>query len=355
MTRVKRHRLTLEQWPSEDRTRWQQAIAVGDVFDEGGRAAHLSDKTRHGLCYGYGCFLGFLAKHHPRLLQRPVPDRVTRDIVGQYAEMLRQTCLERTVAGELATLRQMLRMLYGETDWSWLLAVIRRMTVRARRIPRIRPNITSDRLYQLGTDLMDRALLGAAGPDGPSRQHALNYRDGVLIALLALIPLRRRTVTALEIGRQLIRSGGGWSLEIPPEDTKTRQPLDYAFSLEVSSRMDEYLARFRCQISGAQTHNGVWASNESRPMDDGAIYDMVRRRTKSEFGFPVSLHDFRRAAATLWAIQDPANVRGVKDLLGHSGLGNTSEVHYIKAQSRLAGRTLAKAIENRFSSGQNLR
>jgi integrase len=79
-------------------------------------------------------------------------------------------------------------------------------------------------------------------------------------------------------------------------------------------------------------------------MDDGTIYDTVRRRTYEAFGFPVNLHRFRHAAATFWSTQDPVNVRGSKDLLGQASFG-TTESHYIMAQSRRAGRALAQAIE----------
>jgi len=71
----------------------------------------------------------------------------------------------------------------------------------------------------------------------------------------------------------------------------------------------------------------------------------VRRRTRKALGFAVNLHRFRRAAATLWSRQDPANVRGAKDLLGHASFA-TTEKHYIMAQSRIAGRALARAIGN---------
>src|SRR5262249_58552626 len=60
-------------------------------------------------------------------------------------------------------------------------------------------------------------------------------------------------------------------------------------------------------------------------------------------GFPVNLHRFRHAAATLWSIGEPKNVRGAKDLLGHASF-RTTENHYVMAQSRLAGRALAVAI-----------
>jgi hypothetical protein len=38
-------------------------------------------------------------------------------------------------------------------------------------------------------------------------------------------------------------------------------------------------------------------------------------------------------------------VRGIKDLLGHASFGATDEKHYIMAQSRLAGRVLARAVD----------
>ena len=58
----------------------------------------------------------------------------------------------------------------------------------------------------------------------------------------------------------------------------------------------------------------------------------------------MNLHRFRHAAASFWSIGDPVNVRGAKDLLGQASFGIT-ERHYIMAQSRLAGRALAHAID----------
>jgi site-specific recombinase XerD len=108
--------------------------------------------------------------------------------------------------------------------------------------------------------------------------------------------------------------------------------------------IDLYLEQFRNHIPGADKHTGLWASNKSRPMCANAIYLTVHKRTKKAFGFGVNLHRFRHAACSFWSSQDPDNVRGVKDLLGHASFG-TMEKHYIMAQSRLAGRALAAAID----------
>jgi hypothetical protein len=45
-------------------------------------------------------------------------------------------------------------------------------------------------------------------------------------------------------------------------------------------------------------------------MDEGSIYDAVRRRTRKAFGFAVNLHRFRHAALTVWSIHDPKNILG---------------------------------------------
>ena len=93
-----------------------------------------------------------------------------------------------------------------------------------------------------------------------SLTHALEFRDGLVIAFLALIPLRSRTLTALRVGRQLVKTGDLWALDIPATDTKSGRPLDYPIAIELSWRIDLYLERFRCVIHGAGRHISPWAS-----------------------------------------------------------------------------------------------
>ena len=144
---------------------------------------------------------------------------------------------------------------------------------------------------------MDRAVAEAEAAKRISKAHAFEYRDGLIIALLALIPLRSRTLVALRIGKQLVKTGDLWALDIPAADTKTRRPLDYPISKELCTRIDLYLERFRRRIPGADTHTALWASNKRRPMSAIGIYNAVRRRTKESFricGEPASLPACRR-------------------------------------------------------------
>ena len=176
-----------------------------------------------------------------------------------------------------------------------------------------------------------------------TKEHALTYRDGLIIALLAAVPLRKRTFAALTINQHLVKIGSGWLLDIPAADTKTRRALEFPIPDTLSEPIDLYLTTFRTAITGANKHQGLWPSAKGHPMSGGAIYDAVRRLTFERLGVPVNLHRFRGAAGNLWSIPDPTNVRGAKDLLGHTDFG-TTERHYIGAQSRLAGRALFKAL-----------
>src|SRR5439155_23298600 len=161
MRRSPQIQVPLTDWPEEDRHRWNAAFKAGDPFDCG-PAAHIADRTRQGLYYRYGCFLGFLMAQHPDVLALPPTERLSPSIIAQYVVSRRQSCSERTVAGDLRTLRTALRLICPTSDWSWLLAIAKRIEFQAP--PRLERHhlITSDRLYALGMELMDRASAGAA-------------------------------------------------------------------------------------------------------------------------------------------------------------------------------------------------
>jgi integrase/recombinase XerD len=332
--------LPFKAWAPADQMLWDAALRAPDnPFEASGAASHLAEATRRSLRSSYGIWLGFLsAKNRARLIRSP-SERLDRELAIEYVAWRRRTCGARALAADLNRLRHAMTYLCPGPDLSWLQSIAKRLAIQAP--PKSEPahRATSDQLYALGMKLMD----DADEKDVVRKFDAFQYRDGLIIALLALIPLRRRTLTSLRIGQHLLKSGERWVLDIPAQDTKTGRSLDYPVSENLSARIDRYLAKFRGVIPGASKHDGLWASNQSRPMDDGAIYDRVQRRTRETFGFAVNLHHFRHAAATFWSIHDPGNVRGAKDLLGHSSFG-TTEKHYIMAQSRLAGRALARAI-----------
>jgi integrase/recombinase XerD len=345
MARVPRMELPFADWPQQDRKRWSDAVRSGsDPFDDCGPAAHLAESSRRALQGSYGRFLGFVSNERNGLLKSKPDVRVDRQTIAAYVSWRRRTCGDAAIAIDLHHLRLVLGYICPNMEWSWLLTITKRLATQAPRKHERRHQVTSEQLYALGIELVERAVANSKEATHITKVHAFDYRDGLIIALLALIPLRRRTIAALRNGMHLVKSGALWSLDIPAQDNKSKRPLEYEIPPDMSERIDLYLAQFRCCLPGAKAHDGLWASNKGRPMDDGTIYDMVRRRTRDAFGFPVNLHRFRAAAGALWSIHDPANVRGVKDLLGHASF-DTTEGHYIMAQSRIAGRALAHVVD----------
>ena len=341
-----RKQLPFLEWPPDIRRRWEAAFVSGDFLDEGGPGAHLAAATRAALQFACGYFFRYL-QNQCLHIDVDVPQNVINPkVLAAFVDHRRKSCSDSAIAIELNHLRLGLGLIFPSFDLRWLLDATKRIARQAKPKLSEQHLITSDRLYTLGLELMDAAIQTAAANETISKDCAFQYRDGLIIFLLALIPLRRRTLTALQIGKHLVRSGKSWLLDIPAEDLKSAEPIEFVLSNKLCERIDLYLEKFRPRVPGASTHNGLWVSNKGGPMDDGAIYDAVRRRTRAALGFGVNLHQFRHAALTFWSIHDPENIRGGKDLLGHRSFG-TTEKYYIKAQSRLAGRVLANSWNKR--------
>jgi integrase/recombinase XerD len=341
MTRMRQY-LPYAEWPEEDRRLWEAAFKKGEgPFDDCGRGAHHSERSRQQLQYVYGKFLQFVSARYPDRLGCSPDARVTIEAVEQFVKFQPKTCGDVTISIYLYHLWLVLKSMYPNRDWSWLVRISERIGERGKVKRKKYHLVTSETLYALGIALMDGALSSGKPVTASSVQTA--YRDGLIIAFLALVPLRRRTLGLLLIGEHLVRSCPGYAIDIPAEDTKSKRPLEFPLSPELSARFDFYLKEIRPQILGAEGSDYLWV-NRRGPMSDRMIYVNVRRRTQKALGFPVNLHRFRHAAATFWSVRDPVNVRGVKDLLGH-GTFATTEEHYIMAQSRMAGRALARAIE----------
>ena len=76
--------------------------------------------------------------------------------------------------------------------------------------------VGSNELYGLGLSLMAQAATKST-----PRLAAMAFRDGLMIALLALRPLRRGNFINLTIGEYLVRTGAGWTIILPARSPRT--------------------------------------------------------------------------------------------------------------------------------------
>jgi integrase len=337
--------LPFADWPVVDRVAWQVATEAGDLFDGSGPAAGWAPSTRASVCYDYGRWLMFLARHEPVALDQPLALRPTPERIAAYLDHLATTVGSVGRHGYIRHLADALRVMAPGQDWAWLRRVVARL--EAQRRPRSKPPrlVEASRLLALGYALMQSAdrRLDQAEDD---RAALLDYRDGLMIALLAARPLRRRNLAMITIGRHLICVGDAWHLVFAAKETKTGQPIEAILPDRLVPYLEHYLRAIRPRFPGADRHAGLWAGLKGRAITGQAIYDAIIQRTRVAFGHGINPHLFRDCAATTIAITAPDQIGVARDLLGHASLV-TTEQYYNQARAIDASRLLARELEQR--------
>jgi integrase len=339
------------QWPAVDRSLWERATGGDDPFTDAA-GARLSKATQHTYLFAWQRFLGFLAIHESTALEIPPSERLTIERVRTFVAHLAETNLPRSVAGQVDALYHAARVMMPERDWSWLKAIKARLYAAAPAHAPTGPVITSLQLLDLGQRLMDESKPAPSTPI--SMDDAVRYRDGLMVALLAFIPIRRKNLAALEIGRHLVREGDGWFVIIPREEAKTGTPIEFPVPELLDSYLAFYLDVVRPRIVRHSTCAILWVSPQGGALCYGAI-TQVFSRLSSRLGLHITPHDVRDAAATTWALSAPDQICVARDLLAHSNLRTTIK-HYNRARGIEASRAYRNVIagmrrkQNRRSS-----
>jgi len=216
--------LPFSDWPEVDRQMWSSAVDNDDPFSDE-FAGRLAKTTLHKYWMGWRRFLGFLTLMEPAALEVAPFERLSAELVRRFVDHLRLTNTPHSTAIQMNSLYGAARTMMPGVDWSWLRTIKARLYSAAPHGSTVRPVITSVQLVDLGVQLMEESNVTEGSPIAMA--DAVLYRDGLMIALLAHIPLRHRNFAAIEIGRDLIREEGNWFIVIPPEDTKTKTYIDF--------------------------------------------------------------------------------------------------------------------------------
>jgi integrase len=292
--------------------------------------------------FGWRRFLGYLSLYEPLALEASPIERVTIERIRSFTAHLAETNSPRSVAGSVDAVYKAARLIMPDRDWTWLKAVKARLYRAAPRHASRGPVITSLQLLDLGQQLMEESMPAPRTP--LSLGDAIRYRDGLMFALVAFIPLRPKNLTDLEIGRHIVRVGDGWFVIVPREETKTRTPIEFSVPEPLESYLVTYLNVVRPRLRGRRTCAALWLNRFGGAISYTAIGLMFRRRSASRLGFHIAPHDARDAAATTWALSAPERIGIARDLLGHSDLRTTIR-HYNRARgieaSRAHGRVLS--------------
>jgi integrase/recombinase XerD len=335
----------LADWPEEDHRLWQAACAPADLLSEElGIRSTYADISNRKTQKGYGRWLTYVRREHPTRWSKSPAARITPPHVKAYVEHLGSLSNSTaTILSRLHELHDAAKVMGPDQDWSFINKIAAKVR-SGHRPARDKLNLKlSDALLDLGLDLIDKAT------SSTGLRAAILYRDGLVIALLALVPLRRRNLAGLRLGKNLIELNGSWLISLPAEETKTRAPLELDFPELLTQPLATYLQIHRPLLASLQGRwskpvgDALWVSKDGSPMTQMAIYDRIRARTKEAFGTAINPHLFRDAAATTMAIADPEHVRISAPLLGHRSF-TTTERYYQQATGYEAQRAYHRVV-----------
>ena len=252
--------LPYRHWPVADRLLWERGMNGHDPFAEA-PGARLTKASRQTYQLAWRRFLGFIATHEPTALELAPAERLTTQRIRGFVRDLAATRIPTSVARLADALYHAARVMVLERDWTRLRTIATRLRAAAPAHARTRPIITSVQLLALGQELMAESQPPVGTPI--SRIDALRYRDGLIIAFLAFVPIRRKNLTALEIGRHLVREGDRWFVIIPREEAKTGTTIEFPIPDLLESYLAFYLDVVRQRLLRGPTCAALWVNSKA--------------------------------------------------------------------------------------------
>lgn len=341
-----RRRLTIENWPREDRAAWERLLAPGRLLRPGGAFAALRPATVWSYEQSYGHWLAFCQKEGVDLDALLPAARVTDARLLAWVEEMADLA-DTTRHARLVGLRRVVTSIAPETPQPLLRDLCRHAEwkanrqVRRRKIGRVIPT----------ADLVKAGLAHLDAVEGESFRDAIRFRDGLMIAFLALLPIRIGNFRDLEIGRSFLIRQRGFDVVLEGDVYKTHTVLETEVPALLKPHVARYLEIFRPILlaKAEAAHGFLWANDWGRPYSFGNLGARITRLTKAMVGVGISPHLFRDAAATTIARARPAQARAVAGVLGHRTL-RTADRHYNQARCLDASRQYPAYIEDALAA-----
>jgi integrase/recombinase XerD len=320
--------LKMAEWPVIDQQCWNAACRPNGRLTRGGTAFHLRPITRADLERRYGAFLGHIARRWG--LDSGAAKAaawVTPECVNTYLSELEHRVSSVTKHGVIAKLRCMCQILAPLTDFKWLQEIENDLAmdmVPATKFDRI---VGSEVIYHAGLTLMEEA---SRADNKTQRQRAVTYRNGLMIALLALCPIRLKNFCSLVIDKNFMRIGDDWCIALSANETKERRADERPIPVFLSQRIDTYLASYR-SIFG-YLGNELWVGLYGNPVSYSGVERIITETTRQTLGHPISPHLFRTCGASTASMFGTSHGNLASALLNHRDPKITQR-HYNRSRS----------------------
>jgi integrase len=326
--------LPLAEWPRVDQKAWQDACRPACRLKRGGTASHVAAVSQHEFENRYGAFLGFLDRHNR--LDLNVADaaaHVTSQNVEDYVAELQTRVRSVTVWNSVYKLRRAAELMTADSAFSWLAEIEKDLALIM--VPRSKYDrlVMTERLLEAGLTLVAEAEAFAKS----DLARAKGVRNGLIIALLALCPIRIKNFAALELGRTFIEINGAWWIALPHGATKSGRVDERRVPSLLNRAIDAYINKYRQILarSHGQTNatNALWLSSKTgQPLTRINMGLLISKLTRETIGIAVSPHLFRTAAASTAAVYGGDDLYLASALLQHTD-SRVTEKYYNRASS----------------------
>jgi integrase len=330
--------LPVSEWPAADQRAWKDAIKPAMRLARGGGAGHLAADSREDIARRYGAYLGFLNRCGWLDCQAAAATLVTPEGVSAYVAELQGRVRSVTIYNCVHKLRRAVEILSGKTEFSWLAEIER--DLKLVMVPRSKFSrvVFSDRLVEAGLGLIEkaRALQNSV-------EQARMIRNGLMIAILAIYPIRLKNFVKLEKGKSFQWIEGAWWIILPARNTKSDRRDERRIRAFLTPYIEEYIRNARPVLLSAQS-DALWVSSTT-----GAAFtkknlgSLISKITKAAIGVDVSPHLFRTAAASTAASEGSDLPKLAAGVLGHVD-SRITELHYNRARASDAAKSYAEIL-----------
>ncbi len=245
--------LPVSAWPAALQAAWAEACRPARRLRRGGRAAHLKPVTLAEYARHLGYLLQFL---HDRELLDPSSQTgapITPEVIESYLECARQSWGSVMLYRNLYKLRRAAELMGWGSDLTWLKEIESDLHADVRPRDRSDRLVTTDRLVRAGLTLAQEA---EANLSLKLWKRACLYRNGLMIALLALCPIRLKNFTDLTLGTSLRRIGDRWWIILAAKDTKPGRPDERRVPQLLDATLNRYLDTYRLVLLGRSMSGG---------------------------------------------------------------------------------------------------
>jgi integrase len=287
----------------------------------------MKSSTRTSLVRSYGYLIEFCRRNGLLDQNAGAADPVTPEIIHAFIDELRHRVGSVTRASYIGKIRQVATILAPARNFTWLGEIEADLWYVARPRPKYHRIVPSHKLRALGLDLIRR---GETNTRLTGLARARLVRDGLMIALLALCPIRLRNFAELRIGRQIRRIGETWWIILEAAETKSDRPDERPIPEILTPYIDHWLGCWRPVFH--EPSNALWPSIKGGALAYTYVAYIITETTRRELGIAVNPHLFRDCAVHTVATTAGDRMGIASGLLQHTD-ERTTEKHYNKGAS----------------------